>query len=358
MQKIRFFINLSNNINLKAQNNVYSALNNHSFVSKGKSFASQFYNVDSNNRYSQSPNMRKPKLIEDLLSLNECFNLLWIILKTGYNNSWITVILYLNLSKDDLRDQCCQLLLKLVTFNVGSLINKLRVLELQLILLLFRKLILTQIFPFLQDIFLYIRNNITHSRIYSPYAQFSSLFIKVQVIINSRKTDLLIVNVYIPSNMSVNNLQQGLNVLANFSSNFVASILGGDFNAKCVDWGDSQTNSNGTSLSDWLQSSDQNLVRFCGRKPSYPGGQSYLDHFLLSSHIIAFNIKNYKVFLGSSFSDHLPLILYIEISNVDLLFNCAKFIVKTDCEHLLQMISIRIWLKDFLQQILISLILK
>uniref|UniRef100_A0A0K8V3M5 Nucleic-acid-binding protein from transposon X-element n=1 Tax=Bactrocera latifrons TaxID=174628 RepID=A0A0K8V3M5_BACLA len=100
--------NLSNNINLKAQNNVHSALNNHYFVSKGKSFASQFYNVDSNNRYTQLPNMRKPKLIEDFLAVaKRILEPVTVTIEDRIQN-FLDNCNYL--SKDELRDQCCQLL--------------------------------------------------------------------------------------------------------------------------------------------------------------------------------------------------------------------------------------------------------
>ena len=63
----------------------------------------------------------------------------------------------------------------------------------------------------------------------------------------------------------------------------------------------------------------------CADKPSYPNGSSFLDHFLVSPHLIDSSSQNLRVTTLPSFSDHSPIKLELIFRRSDLVLRNIRF---------------------------------
>lgn len=93
-------------------------------------------------------------------------------------------------------------------------------------------------------------------------------------------------------------------------------------NSRNVTWGDSFTNVNGKGLQKWID--DNTLVRLCSSVPSFPNGNSFLDHFLITPNLVDVLNPNFCIECISTFSDHFPLKLRINFSGIEIMMNRPK----------------------------------
>lgn len=236
--------------------------------------------------------------------------------------------------------------LNLMTFNVGSLVHIGRRIELNRLLDQFNVEI-----AFLQEthltaganvnfdkhIFLRddsqlgvgicIRKSISFSRAHVPNLSFPNLFIEISVSINGSLRKILCGSVYFNCNSNRQNIAVGLSSILNFSNRYDGFILGGDLNAKHISWGDATNNFNGEVLSTWLQNESISATRICDSYPTYPGGSSHLDHFIVSNDIVDNLHQNFKTCTLPTFSDHLPLSLCITLMNFNFIFKTPDHFV-------------------------------
>lgn len=77
-------------------------------------------------------------------------------------------------------------------------------------------------------------------------------------------------------------------------------------------------NLNGKTLEDWLQYQNPSLSNITSRTPTFPRSSSYLDHFLISNHLLNSFDQNFSVQTLPTFSDHFPLLLNINIVDANL----------------------------------------
>ncbi|KAI8122725.1 RNA-directed DNA polymerase from mobile element jockey [Lucilia cuprina] len=170
-----------------------------------------------------------------------------------------------------------------------------------------------------------LKNNISFEKVFIDINQFQTNFIQIKINKNSRLETILIGSVYIPTNLSRESLSGGLNVILETASRFDGLILGGDFNAKNTSWGDHSENMNGKTLYNWLQDHTLEVTRLCDIRPSYPNGDSFLDHFLLSAHFVNREVPNFRITSLPTFSDHFPLKLELRLENTEFILNPARF---------------------------------
>ncbi|GBP93969.1 Nucleic-acid-binding protein from transposon X-element [Eumeta japonica] len=104
-----------------------------------------------------------------------------------------------------------------------------------------------------------------------------------------------------------------------FSGEYSGLVLGGDLNAKNVLWGDAVNNFNGEVLSSWLQNEAFSVTRICDVLPTYPGGSSHLDHFIVSNDLLEDYQPNYRTRTLPTFSDHYPLALTMSLSSFNII---------------------------------------
>lgn len=145
---------------------------------------------------------------------------------------------------------------------------------------------------------------------------FPNLLVAINIFIRGEARQLLIGSIYLPCNSPSGDIYEGLVKIANFASDYDFVIIGSDFNSKHCSWGDAINNSNGNVFYRWLTEFGTDFVRVCDRGPSFPGGSSYLDHFLLSSNLVDTTNINYDITTMASFSDHFPVCLRLNISNL------------------------------------------
>lgn len=150
--------------------------------------------------------------------------------------------------------------------------------------------------------------------------KFPNCFVEISLSFSGRAKKFLFGSVYVPSNFPRSDLIRSLDAIKTYSMNYEGVFVGGDFNSKSIDWGDSMDNINGNNLKEWLQYSFHDFTRICDRSPSFPNGSSYLDHFLISSNLLQHTNENFKISTLSSFSDHFPLKLIFKFPDFDLIF--------------------------------------
>lgn len=226
--------------------------------------------------------------------------------------------------------------LKLITFNVRSLIEVSRRVDL-LNMLKYNSIDVAFIqethlrenqnlrlegYSFFRDnssqgVGIVIRNVYDCSRVYIPDIKFPNLLLNVKILIDGSPKNFLFGSIYLPCNFDQTKIYNGLSILARIYQNYDGVFIGGDFNAKNSDWGDSSNNSNGIVFCNWLQSFSLEFVRICNTFPSFPNGSSFLDHFLLSSNLVELTDPNYKIHSLTTFSDHFPIKLEINIPNFE-----------------------------------------
>ena len=167
-----------------------------------------------------------------------------------------------------------------------------------------------------QGVAILIKNNIEHTRIFIPNLNVPYICIEIPLKRNTHLQNLLIMSIYLPSNISSSCFLSNFNTIATFSEQYSGAILGGDLNAKNVLWGDNRNNSNGTQLSNWILNSTSNFSRISSNLPTYPNGNSFLDHFIISSHLINTFNPNFKIQTKPSFADHYALVLSISLRSI------------------------------------------
>lgn len=162
-----------------------------------------------------------------------------------------------------------------------------------------------------------IKDSITYNRIAIDNVEFNSVFIQIDLIIDNIPRKILFGSVYIPCNHNGNKIYDSLSKIVNFCGNFDGFVVGGDLNSKNPAWGDLVENGNGKTLYKWLQDHPIDVVRLCDSSPSFPNGSSYLDHFLVSPKLLDFASPNYKISSLPSFSDHYPIKMELKFSAFD-----------------------------------------
>lgn len=161
-----------------------------------------------------------------------------------------------------------------------------------------------------------IKNTLQYKHIQINDIGFNGIFIQIDMKINHTQKKILVGSIYVPTNYS-SGMSEGLEKILNVASGFDGFILGGDLNAKNPTWGDQVENINGKILSTWLEDNAIDACRLCDINPSYPNGSSFLDHFLVSPHLINLDHPNFKVSSLPSFSDHYPLKLELKLEYVE-----------------------------------------
>lgn len=169
-----------------------------------------------------------------------------------------------------------------------------------------------------------IKNSLKYQRIVVNDFKFNAVFIQVDMKSNDTCKKYLFGSIYIPCNMATADLNDSLNKLLQLTIGFDGFLFGGDLNAKNASWGDVLENGNGKILFNWLQDNSMDVIRICDSAPSYPNGSSYLDHFLLSPHLVDLNDINYEISTLPTFSDHFPLKLKLRTNTFNFLLRNAR----------------------------------
>lgn len=122
----------------------------------------------------------------------------------------------------------------------------------------------------------------------------------------------LLISIYIQNDATRSDCDAILQKLKSHSDKFEAGIIGGDLNTRYASW-DSQTNSRGRALADFLDTDMTGLIHILPTEPTYIRG-SLIDHFLVSCKLTNW----YRRKIGGSFSDHLPFYLELDIRNTEI----------------------------------------
>ncbi|XP_058976123.1 uncharacterized protein LOC101890983 isoform X1 [Musca domestica] len=234
--------------------------------------------------------------------------------------------------------------LKFLTFNVRSLVDRSRQIELKNTLLHnnidiafiqechLRSNMRVKIsgYTFVYDnsptgVAIFIKDSIQFKRVSVPATGINTTLIEISS--NNSTKKYLLGSVYIPCSYPVQRLDLDLNTLLQLSSNFDGFIFGGDLNSKSPTWGDSYENSNGRVLRSWLSDNSMDVIRICDTSPSYPSGTSYLDHFLLSNHLINSRNPNYTISTRPTFSDHFPIKLDLKLDHLNIDLTPPQFFI-------------------------------
>ncbi len=153
-----------------------------------------------------------------------------------------------------------------------------------------------------------IKNTISYTRLNIDDLSILGTFIQIELNTNILKKKVLLGSLYIKCNSSAAALRNSLEKIGQVASGFDFFLLGGDLNSKSTEWGDTIGNSNGNILQKWLEDHSLDVTRICNNSPSYPNGNSFLDHYLLSTSLINVNTPNFKITTLPTFSDHFPLV--------------------------------------------------
>lgn len=175
-----------------------------------------------------------------------------------------------------------------------------------------------------QGVGIAINKMFSYNYVEIPNVNFPNLFIQIKVMQNRIEKKILIGSIYFPCNSSEDYLFEGLSSIYHSSLDYNGVILGGDLNSKHTTWGDSTNNVNGCYLFRWLQQFSLEFVRISDHVPSFPNGNSFLDHFIVSSNLIDLNARNFQISSLQTFSDHFPLKLNIELPVFDIVINYPK----------------------------------
>lgn len=222
--------------------------------------------------------------------------------------------------------------LNLITFNVRSLVDTSRQIDLRNTLfhnkidigfiqechLRRNKKVKIDGYNFIYDnsplgVAVLIKSSFQYNRLIVNNIGINSSFIQIESSSENIRKKYLIGSIYIPCNYPAQKIVSDLNKILQICGNFDGFILGGDLNSKYPSWGDSSENSNGKTLQKWLEDNSLDVVRVCDSTPSYPNGPSFLDHFLLSPHLIDMVIPNYEISTMPTFSDHFPIKLELKL---------------------------------------------
>lgn len=229
--------------------------------------------------------------------------------------------------------------LNILTFNVRSLVDTSRRLDL-LDILFYNKIDIAFIqechlrghnnniklngYNFIYDnspigVAIVIKGSISYSRYMIDDLGFHGTFVKIEMLIDNVRKQILVGSVYIPCEFGGMRVYSGLSKLLSAASGFDGMLIGGDLNAKNPAWGDHLANGNGRALLNWLQDHTLEVTRLSDSRPSYPNSSSYLDHFLVSSNLVIQDNPNFKISSLATFSDHFPIKLELKFNAVDFL---------------------------------------
>ena len=112
---------------------------------------------------------------------------------------------------------------------------------------------------------------------------------------------ILLGSIYIPS-CAGQNLSSELDRLLSIANTFDAILLGGDFNARHPNWGDTASNFNGNCISNWFYNGPfLNIDLISPHSPTFPRSSSILDFFMVSCSL---NTNNSICNTFASPSDH------------------------------------------------------
>lgn len=172
-----------------------------------------------------------------------------------------------------------------------------------------------------QGVALFLKNNIKYELVDFASNDFPSVFISIKYISDNNPKNFLLGSVYIPSSSPVSALTSELNRIDQLANGFDGVIIGGDLNARSPNWKDHSYNINGKTFEAWLQNFNPSLTMVSSDTPTFPRGPSFLDHFLISNHLINNFDPNFSLATLHTFSDYCPLLLEIRLreANISLL---------------------------------------
>lgn len=133
-------------------------------------------------------------------------------------------------------------------------------------------------------------------------------FTAVEIFVNNLW--LKLISIYIPprSNLKADEIESFLNL-----NSTCPTIIGGDFNARNVEFGDSLTSQMGKTIAEFILNTG--FVRFNTNIPTYKD-ISFIDAFIVSNEAMPFVINSSAVPIN--FSDHSAVFLYLKlISNCE-----------------------------------------
>lgn len=236
-------------------------------------------------------------------------------------------------------------LLKFLSFNVRSLIDQSRQIELTDTLIKNKidiafiqechlkrnKKVKIPGYNFIYDyspigVAILIKNTIKYNRIASEDIDINAIFIQIESTSNDIVKKYLLGSLYVPCNFPSSQLYDSLNKCLQMAANFDGFLYGGDFNSKNIAWGDSFDNCNGKTFFSWLMDNSTETVRICDMTPSFPNGSSFLDHFIGSPTLLNIYSLNYNISSLPTFSDHFPLMLQLCFDTTNLILRIPQFI--------------------------------
>lgn len=169
-----------------------------------------------------------------------------------------------------------------------------------------------------------VRNSIQFNRIVLNDVGINTCLAQIELLDNSVRRKYLIGSIYVQCNYQTHKFESDLLKLIQLCRNFDGFILGGDLNSKSPVWGDTLENMNGKTMRKWLEDNMLDVTRICDSSPSFPNGSSFLDHFLISPHLLNDTLPNFEVASLSSFSDHFPIKLSLRMDQTELLMRTPR----------------------------------
>lgn len=230
--------------------------------------------------------------------------------------------------------------LKFINFNISSLIHQARRIELTKILqsnkcsiasiqethLSSRHKVFIDDYNVIrndqfQGVALCVRKNIQYEIVNFKSSFIPTIFVSIKLKQNSVVKHFLLGSIYFPTNSPPTSLRAELIKIDALAAAFDGAIIGGDLNAKSPRWGDNWQNLNGSTIISWYQSCNPSLTNITSDTPTFPRGQSFLDHFLISNHLLNYLILNFEVKTLPTFTEHCPILLTLDTANFDI---CLK----------------------------------
>lgn len=235
--------------------------------------------------------------------------------------------------------------LNMITFNVRSLVNSSRRIDLVNTLkcnfidiafiqethLKRNQKCFLEGYTFIQDVSsvgvgIALKQSYSFLRVNIDGILFPNVFIEMFFMIDGIRKRFIFGSLYIPCNSSPSTISDSLCIIKNYCSIYDGVILGGDLNSRNISWGDNFNNINGNTLLNWLQLFSSDYTRISDTIPSFPNGLSFLDHFLISTDLIDTFNPNFYISSLPTFSDHFPLKLRLEFLNFDFLLRQPRLV--------------------------------
>lgn len=233
--------------------------------------------------------------------------------------------------------------IKLLTFNVRSLVDTSRQIDLKDILhrnkidigfiqechLKRNKRARIDGYNFIYDsspigVAIVMKNTIQYNRIFLDDIGLNLSLAQIEFMNDGARKRYLIGSIYVQCNYPPHKFEADLAKLLQLCGNFDGFILGGDLNSRSPVWGDNMENINGKSLRGWLEDNSLEVDRLCDAEPSYPNGPSFLDHFLMSPHLLNRTLPNFEISTLPTFSDHFPIKLSLRIDHPELILRTPR----------------------------------